>query len=212
VGYPPEEYGTIEAFRADPARSWRLFRELGRMCADVKPNPAHGALAWLEKVGLLHAVITQNIDVLHQRAGSREVIELHGTAGRLMCPGCGARRDPDDLAVEGVPRCDACAGPLKPDVVLFGECLAEPTLRRAQALAEGCDVCLVVGTSAVVWPAATIAHLAFERGATVVQFDLEPTDLSLAGRVHHFVRGKVGETLPRVIDAVRARSAALADA
>ncbi|MBX3468798.1 MAG: NAD-dependent deacylase [Planctomycetes bacterium] len=204
--FPPEEHATADALREDPARCWAMFRALAATCAGVAPNPAHEALAWLERVGRLEAVITQNVDGLHRRARSREVLELHGTPGVLRCDGCGARREADVAAVEGVPRC-ACGGVERPDVVLFGEVLAAATLHRAQDLARSCDVCLVVGTSAVVWPAASIAHLAFEHGATVVQFDLEPTELSLAGRVHHFVRGPVGETLPRLVELVKRSSA-----
>jgi NAD-dependent deacetylase len=199
--YPPEEHGTIEAFHAEPERFWRFYRELLRVVGDARPNPGHLALARLERLGVLAAVITQNVDGLHQAAGSSEVIELHGGPDALVCLACGARRRERLAALTAAPRC-ACGATLKPDVVLFGEELPRAALARAQELASRCDVMLVVGTSAMVHPAATLPRRAFEAGATLCELNLEPTDLSLTGTVRWFAQGKAGTTLPRLADLV----------
>ncbi|RMG10010.1 MAG: NAD-dependent deacylase [Planctomycetota bacterium] len=201
--YPPEEFATVDAFLADPERWWGFFRALGEAFAAVEPNPAHRALAELEALGLLEAVVTQNVDGLHQRAGSRQVIELHGSPDRLRCLDC-ERSFPGPAPLEGpVPRCDACGQVLKPDVVLFGELLPEKALARAQELARASDACLVVGTSAVVYPAATIPLLVGERGGAVCQIDPQVTELGLRGAVRWAVRGDAAELLPQLVELLR---------
>lgn len=202
--YPPDQYATLEAFQRDPERTWQFFFALARLCEPVRPNPAHQALARLEQLGLLQAVITQNIDGLHQQAGSRTVLELHGAAHTVACLACQARRREPIATLTRPPTCHRCGAIMKPDVVLFGELLPEHTLAGAQDLARTCDVCLVVGTSAVVYPAAAIPELAAARGATLCQFDLEPTGLTHTGRIHHFVPGPAGETLPRLVSLIEA--------
>ena len=195
--YPPEVYGTIEAFREDPARFWGFYLELARLCGGAKPNPAHDALAKLEALGLIDHIVTQNVDGLHQAAGSKNVVELHGGADALVCLACGARRRARIAELTSPPRC-ACGAIEKPDVVLFNEMLPFGAIEKAQDLARRCDVCLVVGTSAVVYPAATIPEIAFEHGATLCEFNLESTSLTHTGRVRHFIEGSAGTTLARL--------------
>jgi NAD-dependent deacetylase len=199
--FPPEEYATIDAFRADPERFWRFFLELAKVAAGARPNPAHRALARLEALGRLAAVVTQNVDGLHQAAGSRRVIELHGGPNALVCLECGARRGVELASLRAAPRCE-CGAILKPDVILFGELLPARALAEAEDLARRCDVLLVVGTSAVVYPAAGIPEIAFRAGATICQLDLEANDLTHGGRVRWFVEGRAGETLPRLVEAI----------
>jgi NAD-dependent deacetylase len=133
--FPPDEYGTIQAFRADPARFWRFYLELVRTIGAARPNPAHVALARLEALGVLRHVITQNVDGLHGAAGSRSVIELHGSPDALVCLACGARRAERIAALAAPPVC-ACGEVMKPDVTLFNEEVSRPALQRAQDLAR----------------------------------------------------------------------------
>lgn len=201
--YPPEEFGTLEAFLLDPPRWWGFYRALSRAFAQVAPNPAHQVLAELERMGLLETVITQNVDRLHQRAGNGHVIELHGTDRRLKCVACQTTIEAEAPLEGDLPECARCGQILKPDVVLFGEALPPGVIEEAQELARQSDVCLVVGTSAVVYPAASIPELVARGGGTVCQFDLESTDLTHLGHVRWFVQGPAEETLPRLLDLVQ---------
>ena len=205
--YPVERYGTLQAFLEDPEHWWTFFRALDAGFGEVEPNPAHVALADLERLGLLQTVVTQNIDGLHQRAGSSHVIELHGSPRRMTCLACGEPRHEPAPQEGPPPRCDACDAVLKPDVVLFGELLPVADLTLAQELAAGADVCLVVGTSAVVYPAATIPELVAAHGGTVCQINKEPTDLTHLGRVRWFVEGPAEVWLPRLVELIQAARA-----
>lgn len=198
--FDPEEYATLRCFLRDPGKSWRLFRALGKTLSGRHPNAAHAALARLEHAGRLAGVITQNIDRLHQAAGSRTVLEIHGDASRLRCLRCDRVEPfaPECLEDGPVPLCRACAAPLKPDVVLF-----EEPVRGAGEIAsllEGCDLLLLVGTSAEVWPASSIPERALDRGVDVIEFNVRETRLSdaIRSRGGTLVRGRVTETLPRV--------------
>lgn len=202
--YPPEEFGTLQAFLRDPEEWWGFFRALAGSFAEVEPNPAHRALAELERLTSLSSVVTQNVDRLHQRAGSSSVLELHGSSERLKCVVC-QRVERRPAPLSGPPPCCAeCGQVLKPDVVLFGEALPLADLEAAQALAATCDVCLVVGTSAVVYPAAAIPERVARQGGRVCQINSEPTDLTHLGYVRWFVQGRAEEVLPRLADLVAA--------
>jgi NAD-dependent deacetylase len=168
----PMAVAHIDVFRRDPERFWHFYGDRFQTLEDKRPNGAHDALARLEAAGFLSAVITQNIDRLHSRAGTRELVEVHGTIEHSSCPGCAARfpieqvraRRRDDMA--GVPRCD-CGRPLKPDIVLFGEYLPEAALRRAQELATQADLLLCIGSSLEVYPVGQLPALTLANGGKV---------------------------------------------
>jgi len=168
----PMEVAHIDAFRGDPVRFWSFYGERFATLRDRRPNRAHLALAELERRGELAAVITQNVDMLHRRAGTRELVEVHGSIEHAGCPACGqrfpldqaqARRDDD---VQGVPRCD-CGEALKPGVVLFGELLPAQALARAEELAESADLLVCVGSSLEVYPVASLPFTTRAAGGRV---------------------------------------------
>ncbi|MCK5861824.1 MAG: NAD-dependent deacylase, partial [Candidatus Hydrogenedentes bacterium] len=167
--YPPEQFATITAFNEDPDKVWEMWYELADSLQGVKANPGHHALAKLEELGHIKAVITQNIDALHQQAGSNTVIEYHGNASQIACTSCFRHRDLDlSHRAQGAPRCE-CGSAMKPDVVLFGEAIPEYALKTSDMLAHNCDALIVVGTSAQVFPAASLPYLAKENGATIIE-------------------------------------------
>lgn len=186
---------------ADPAGFWRDRLDLRAEMAgdsDPEPNPAHEALAALEAEGHLDAVLTQNVDGLHSAAGSDRVVELHGTRRRVRCDDCGQRRPADPVferAGEGdrPPRCD-CGGVYRPDVVLFGESLADAVLQEAQRLARESDVLLALGSSLSVQPASLLPRIATEAGATLAVVNFEPTPQD--GAATYLYREDVTELLP----------------
>ena len=176
--YDPMEFAHIESFLANPKKVWKMLVELGDIVAKARPNPAHLALAELEAMGLMKAVITQNIDALHQSAGSREVIEFHGNGQRLICLSCGKLFPKEAVSLENLPPRCACRGILKPDVVFFGEPIPAEASQRAFQMARECDLMLVVGTSAVVAPASDLPFIAKQQGAVICEINLERTHLS----------------------------------
>jgi NAD-dependent deacetylase len=176
----PMEVAHIEVFRRDPERFWHFYGHRFATLRDKRPNGAHRALAELERRGALEAVVTQNIDGLHRAAGTRELIEVHGTIATSSCLACGRRYGLDDVrerlaaAADGVPRCD-CGAALKPDVVLFGELLPEAALARASALAADADVLLCVGSSLEVFPVAQLPRITLAAGGAVALVTKGPT-------------------------------------
>lgn len=199
--YSPEEYASIDAFMDNPDKVWELFYAIGETIIKAKPNPAHFALARLEELGHLVAVVTQNIDNLHYEAGSKTVIEYHGNAQTLYCPACHRRR-PMSLSHRnhGAPRCE-CGGVMKPDVVLFGEVIPSQALFTGETLAKSCEVMLVIGTSAQVYPAASLPYTAKQWGAVIIEFNTNRTSFT-ESVTDIFIEGPVGETLPRVLEKV----------
>jgi NAD-dependent deacetylase len=175
----PMEVAHIDAFRRDPARFWSFYRPRLQSLGGVEPNPAHRVLAELERRGLLEAVITQNIDMLHTRAGSERVIEVHGSIGTASCQGCGkgfAIEALDRLFdAEGVARCPGCNGYVKPDVVLFGELLPAEAMAEAEALAGRAELLLCIGSSLEVYPVAGLPSLTLSRGGLVAIVSKGPT-------------------------------------
>jgi NAD-dependent deacetylase len=176
----PMEVAHIDAWRRDPERFWHFYGDRFQSLRDKRPNGAHAALVELERRGVLDAVVTQNIDMLHRKAGTRELVEVHGTIETSSCLDCGAGFPLDDVrarqaaAPDGVPRCD-CDRPLKPDVVLFGEYLPEAALQRAGELARGADVLLCVGSSLEVWPVAQLPDVTRGAGGEVAIVTAGPT-------------------------------------
>ena len=205
--YDPVKVASIDYFMADPSAYWKVARERGRVALVARPNPAHRALATLEKRGRLAAVVTQNTDGLHQVSGSRRVIELHGSGKSVQCLDCGAREPRSEVQArldeEMPPRCKVCGGAfLKPTVVLFGEPVPYAAVQEAYALAREADVVLVVGSSLVVYPAADIPFTAARSGARLIVVNAEPTRFDELAEV--VIHGRAGEVLPellRLIDA-----------
>jgi NAD-dependent deacetylase len=217
--YDPAEYASIAALRADPEKVWGFLRDLRGTLEAAVPNAAHEAIAGLEATGMVTAVVTQNVDGLHQRAGSSHVIELHGSDRTVSCLDC-RRRYPrgevEHLAEDPVPRCPGCAGVLKPDVVLFGEELPQGPFRRAEHAIRHGDVLLVVGTSAEVFPAARLPGLARRSGARVWEVnpvaELPDTDGAIRGAAEEVLPAlaralrpsRTWRTLPRLLRGLRA--------
>ncbi|ACB39809.1 NAD-dependent protein deacetylase [Pyrobaculum neutrophilum] len=199
--YRAEDLATPEAFARDPKLVWEWYRWRQTLAYNARPNPAHYAIAQLEEAGLVKAVITQNVDGLHQRAGSRRVVELHGSLWRARCVQCGAVYKLEKPVEETPPRCPRCRGLLRPDVVWFGEPLPREAWEEAVQLASSADVVLVVGTSGAVYPAAAIPQIAKRRGAAVVEVNVEKSALTAIADV--FIRGKAGEVLPALVEEVR---------
>lgn len=207
-GEPP--MNGYQRFLADPRRAWeeRLnptgpMAELWRTLAAARPNAGHRALAELEELGVVRAVITQNVDDLHRAAGSTRLLEIHGNATRIRCIECVARfaRDEIDFAVLP-PRCPHCDGLLKSDTVSFGEPIPPDVLERCFEEAALADCMLVAGTSATVYPAAQFPFQVRERGGTLIEVNPYPSDLSAL--CTHALRAPGGEALPRLVDRVRA--------
>ena len=203
--YDPMVYATIWGFQRSPEKIWELLRDFLAETTP-RPNAGHVALAELQRLGIVATVVTQNVDNLHQEAGSTGVIEFHGSLLEAACHTCRAPGGPVTplLARDGPlpPRCAACGGPLKPSAVLFGERIPDDAARQAQAAARACDLMLVIGTSAAVRPAADLPRLALEAGATVVEVNVEATGLT--GSISDVIlRGKSGVVLPQVLDAVK---------
>ncbi len=176
--YDPMEYATIEAFRSNPYKIWTMLRELSDLVSGAKPNPGHFGLVELELIGKLSSVVTQNVDGLHQAAGSSSVIEFHGNGRNLVCISCRRRYSREEIPPELFPPMCACLNILKPDVVFFGEMIPMHALLAAQSEVQDCDVMLVVGTSAEVEPAASLPFKAKANGAIIVEVNPEPTQLS----------------------------------
>lgn len=209
----PMEVAHIDAFREDPVRFWSFYGERFASLGAKQPNGAHRALVALEERGLLDGVITQNIDMLHRRAGTRELVEVHGSIATCSCPRCGSDDGGGGAGValedvrarlaadaEGVPRCAACDGPLKPDVVLFGELLSVPVLQRARELCAGAGVLLCVGSSLEVHPVAGLPLLTREAGGVVAILTQGPTPLDDLAEVR--LRGDVVEELRGLLAAL----------
>jgi NAD-dependent deacetylase len=176
----PMEVAHIAVFRRDPERFWRFYGDRFAMLRGKRPNGAHAALVELERRGVVEAVVTQNIDGLHRAAGTRDLIEVHGTIGTSSCLSCGAGFELDVVrerlgaAADGVPRCD-CGAALKPDVVLFGELLPEAALARASELAASTDVLLCVGSSLEVFPIAELPRITLAAGGALALVTKGPT-------------------------------------
>jgi len=196
--YDPEEYAHISAFRKDPGKVWNMLKELHEIVSAANPNKAHYALAELERLGKLKAVITQNIDGLHQKAGSKNVIEFHGNGEYLVCMECAQKALSSSVSLENLPPRCGCGGVYKPDVVLFGEPIPKEALERSYFEAQRADAVLVIGTSAVVAPASHIPYIAKSAGAFILEINPEETYFT-GVIVDEFLPGSAGEILPKVV-------------
>ncbi|MHC4944335.1 MAG: SIR2 family NAD-dependent protein deacylase [Planctomycetota bacterium] len=207
----PEEYATIEVFLNDPEKAWKLYRAIAESLEGAKPNPAHLALAELERAGMLSGIVTQNVDGLHHAAGSEKVIEMHGDHRHLHCLQCRCLFEvvPEHFNSDEVPCCMECDLPLKPNAVLFGEDVRG--MEEIIALLSECDLLLVIGTSAQVYPAAGLPAAVKQNEGLIFEFNLESTALTrgeTAGafifslyssenttRTDYFFKGFASETL-----------------
>ncbi len=207
--FDPDDF-TYQKFVSRPQTRklwWQLIHE-GSLSTEIKPNPAHYAIAELERLGKLDAVITQNIDNLHQTAGvpDEKVFELHGNLKWVVCLGCGQRYPFEQVKIkleqgEDVPQCQACSGILKPNIVFFGEMLPEGVFEAATERAESADLFIVIGSTLIVYPAADIPARAHRSGAKLVIVNLSPTPMDYEAAV--LIRAKAGETMAKVMERVR---------
>lgn len=196
--YDPLDLATPEAFLRDPGLVWRWYRWRRELVAKAEPNPGHLALAKLAQLVPRFTLITQNVDGLHQRAGSTDVIEFHGNlfADRCFVEGCIVDRGADE-SEDAVPVCAGCGGNLRPGVVWFGEAIPEHALHNSFAAASACDVFLSIGTSSLVYPAAGLAEIAGKSGATVVEVNPDPT--GQAAGFDHAIAAKAGTVIPEIL-------------
>lgn len=195
--YRPEDLASPQAFERDPQMIWDWYASRRSRAGEVQPNPGHYALAEMEHRSPNFSLITQNVDGLHQRAGSDRVIELHGNITRVRCShGCGRMTAWEEVPGH-LPRCPKCGANLRPDVVWFGESLPRPELEAAVEASRSCQVFFSIGTSGLVQPAASLAYAAGHRGAVVVEINTETT--SLSSRADFVLIGKSGEILPDLV-------------
>jgi len=195
--FKPEELANFDAFMRNPDLVWEWYSYRKQIISKIQPNPGHYALAALERLVPQCAVITQNVDNLHRRAGSTTVYELHGNIERNYCIGCGRQFANQDIGqFNRAPRCP-CGGLIRPDVVWFGEMLPEDQWNASERAAETADVFLAIGTSAVVYPAASLPVIAKRSGAYVVEINLEYTELSRTA--DEVLLGKSGDILPQLV-------------
>jgi NAD-dependent deacetylase len=200
--YDPMEFAHINSFMKNPEKVWKIFMgDMQKVLLAAKPNNAHLGLARLEQLGILKTVITQNVDGLHQMAGNTDVIEFHGNFAWLRCLECDKRFKTVEVDLsEAPPKC-TCGGILRPECVFFGEMIPPIALTRSQEESSQCDVMLVVGTSALVQPAAFMPVIAQQSGATVIEINPEPTPLT--GRISKFlVAGKAGQIMNEILSEV----------
>jgi NAD-dependent deacetylase len=202
----PMEVAHIDAFRRDPAKFWSFYRPRFQMLGDKEPNGAHRALAELERRGQLEAVITQNIDTLHHKAGSQRVIEVHGSIRTSSCQSCGTEFQlahvEELFDADGAARCTDCEGPVKPDVVLFGEFLPERAMAEAEALAARADLMLCVGSSLEVYPVAGLPSVTLGHGGRLAVITKGPTPFDQDANVR--MDGDVVADLDAILDALDA--------
>ena len=201
--YDPMIYASIDTFRQDPSKYWTIRGDFIREYDNYQPNPAHHALAELEDMGIVRHVITQNIDGLHKKAGSRNVIEIHGSLRETYCLECGKEYLAPHVPAGVPPYCD-CGGVLKPNTVLFGEQLPHEALEQAYREVQTCRAMLVIGTSAVVQPAASLPTIAKQNNAGIVEINPEKA----FPHADLYIAEKAGLAIPAIVEAVKRRQAA----
>jgi NAD-dependent deacetylase len=199
--YDPQELATPQAFHRDPKLVWEWYSWRRSLVSQADPNAGHYALAKMEKLveenNSRFTLITQNVDGLHQRAGSEGIIELHGNINRTKCFLEGIPVEENESSEDIPPRCPVCGGPLRPDVVWFGENLSAQALKSAWDIAQTCDLFFSIGTSTVIEPAASLPHIALNQGAIVVE--INPSDTPLTPLATYVLRAPAGEILPALL-------------
>jgi NAD-dependent deacetylase len=202
--YDPMEYATIDAFRRDPVKVWEFYALRFELLTTATPNAGHLALVELERRGLVTAIVTQNIDGLHQRAGSRDVVEVHGSIRSAICPECGGRVPLEQVVAAlreaPAPPCPRCGAVLKPGVVMFGELLPPNAIERATKLVRQAGLFLVVGSSLEVHPVAGLPDEAAAAGVAVAILNRGPTPFDHLASVR--IDGAAGETLSELAEAL----------
>jgi len=201
--FKPEELATMDAFVANPDIVWEWYNWRRSLLSEVKPNPGHHALAALESWFETFDLITQNVDGLHQAAGSTNIVELHGNINRNKCVAC-RQLFPEDVDIDPskIPVCPACGGKIRPDVVWFGEMLDQDIIRYAFEAAARADIFFSIGTSALVQPAASLPVEARHADATLIEVNTEETPLTFMADFH--VSAPSGEFLPRLLEELKA--------
>lgn len=199
--FDPAEYATIQSFRANPAKIWRMLLEMDSLLAHAMPNAAHYTLAEMERRGIVKEIVTQNIDSLHQKAGSRNVTEFHGHARTLRCDRCRLQYDREEVSLESLPPLCSCGNALRPEIVFFGEDIPADAYRRASMAAGKCDLLMIVGTSATVAPASYLPQLAKGSGAALLE--INPTESELTYRMTDmYIAQPAGKALPALLEAL----------
>ncbi len=197
----PEELANFNAFMRNPDMVWEWYQYRRKIISDAGPNNGHKAIADFEKYYREVSVVTQNIDNLHRRAGSNKIYELHGNIERNYCVDCETFYYEIPHDSKEALKCDKCGGLIRPDVVWFGEMLPQDVFAMAEKKASEADICFIVGTSAVVYPAAYIPFTARSGGAYLVEINIEPTEIS--NSVDYSIMGKAGDTLPAILKEVK---------
>jgi NAD-dependent deacetylase len=194
-----EDVATPRAFRKNPELVWRFYNMRRAARQKVQPNPGHVALANMETLYGFErfALITQNVDGLHQEAGSQRVLEVHGSLARIRCTGCTFREDRGMEPLPDLPKCEKCGALLRPDIVWFEEMLPADVWEEAEFAASSCQCFMVVGTSAIVYPAAGLIHRARDAGATIIEVNIEPSEASQIVDVGLY--GPSGQILPELV-------------
>ncbi len=197
--YDPAVYASIDVFRKDPSKYWIIRGDFIRNYDNYQPNNAHLALAELETMGIVKYIITQNIDGLHKKAGSKNVIEIHGSLREIYCLNCRKLYTAPEVPEGTPPYCESCGGVLKPNTVLFGEQLPQDALTDAQRESLMCSVMLVIGTSANVYPAAALPDLARQNGGVIIEINIERA----FPHVDYFLGEKAGIVLPKIVAGIK---------
>jgi NAD-dependent deacetylase len=199
--FKPEELATVEAFLSNPQLVWEWYEYRRKLISQVEPNLGHFALADFQNFFTDFTLITQNVDGLHQLSGLRDVIELHGNIKRNKCIDCGKKYDSLPELKDEVPPACHCGGKIRPDVVWFGEMLPEEAINSAYQKSANCDVFFSIGTSSLVYPAASLPYLAKRNNAYLVEINIEKTELSFSG--DEVLLGKSGEILPEIANLLK---------
>ncbi len=198
----PEELASFDAFMRNPDMVWEWYQYRRKIIGESSPNPGHNAIAEFEKYFAEITVVTQNVDNLHRRAGSTKVLELHGNIERNFCIDCRTFFNLHEFKDDNkVPKCSKCGGFIRPDVVWFGEMLPQEVFRDAESAAERSDICFIIGTSAVVYPAAYIPISAKSSNSFLVEVNIEETEMTRM--VDYSIIGKAGEILPGILDIIK---------
>jgi NAD-dependent deacetylase len=201
--FKPEELANFNAFMRNPELVWEWYTYRKKIVHEAQPNPAHLTIAEMQNHFKDVTVVTQNVDNLHRRAGSKRIFELHGNIERNFCINCKKFQNEELDFSKGVPKCE-CGGLIRPDVVWFGEYLPEDQFHGGEKASINSDVFFVVGTSAVVYPAAGLVYTAKASGATIVEINIEETEISSSVNYSYF--GKAGEILPRIFEEYKLRA------